>query len=146
VNYEGGTGQDFEQAGIKYEYESGSGGDDDYDPQYPLQQQFAGPPRSAPPVYAPQIPYSDNSAMYQQLPFNPPPPAQGLQYQNMHNPYIDNQYTSQTIFQMPPTLQHTQSSASPEAYTQSDFGEQDLADILGDLKMDNAGSGGYCAP
>lgn len=140
VHYDPANGQGFEPE--KGEYESGSG-DDDYNTQVSIQQQLNGPQKPPPNMYQQQLPYVDGVNMYQPLQYNPPPIAQQpMQFTNMHNPagVMNNQYATDNVYPVAPLLQHHHSQ-SPEGYQQDQYDQQDLADILGDLKMDTAGSG-----
>jgi hypothetical protein len=51
-------------------------------------------------------------------------------------------YTPQGVFPTPP-LQHQHSSHpdTPETYEQDQYGQQNLADLLGELRMNEAGTG-----
>jgi hypothetical protein len=95
----------------------------------------------------PSMFHTDGNNMYQPLPYSQPQPiSQTMQYGNIHNAagVIDGHYTSQNVFPVAPLIQHPQSE-SPELYSHDQYGQQDLVDILGDLKMDSAGSGAlYC--
>ncbi len=139
VHYDPGNGQGFEPD--RGEYESGSG-DDEYHSQVSLQHLSASqkPPQQ---VYQ-QVPYTDGLNMYHPLPYGQPPHAQQtMQFNNMHAPSgpIDSHYPPQNVFPVAPLIQQPHQSASPEVYHQDQYGQQDLVDILGDLKMDAAGSG-----
>jgi hypothetical protein len=144
VHYEGGNSQGFEPDRV--EYESGSG-DDEYQNHLSMQQHLGGSQKAPPPMYSQHVPYPDGNNMYQPLPYSQPQPvSQTMQYGNIHNAagVIDGHYTSQNVFPVAPLIQHPQSE-SPELYSHDQYGQQDLVDILGDLKMDSAGSGAlYC--
>jgi hypothetical protein len=135
VHYEGGNSQGFEPE--KIDYESGSG-EDEYHSHLSLQQHLSGAQKAPPQVYSQQISYVDSDNMYQPLPYSQPP-LQTIQYSSMHNPVgvMDSHYSSQSVFPVAPVIQRE----SPELYSRTEYGEQDLADILGDLKVDSAGSG-----
>jgi hypothetical protein len=66
-----------------------------------------------------------------------------MHYGNMQTPVsmIDQhqQYTPQNVFPTPP-LQGSHPE-SPETYEQDQYGQQDLADLLGELRMNEAGTG-----
>lgn len=54
---------------------------------------------------------------------------------------MDQPYASTGVFSTPPMHQHSvHSEPSPGSY-QDHYGQQDLADILGALKVDEAGTG-----
>lgn len=154
VNYDRdfqGTGQGFESE--RLEYESGSG-DDEYHNQISLQQHLAGAQKNNHQVYQQQVPYTDNVGVYQSVPYSQPTAQQTMQFNNMHGStgMIENHYSvSQNVFPvaaMQQTQQQPQHQAplppiesSPESYHQDPYTPQDLADYLGDLKMDARGSG-----
>jgi hypothetical protein len=157
VNYDSGH-QGFEQE--RTEYESGSG-DDDYQNQIPLQQHLASVQKSSQQNYPQQISFSEHVSSYQPMPYaQHHPNQQPIQFASMNVPngVMDGHFSSQNTFPMPPMqhqtiqqqqpqqpLQHASHSQSPESY-QDQYGAQDLADYLGDLKMDETGSGRYPDP
>lgn len=58
---------------------------------------------------------------------------------------MDQSYVPANVFPTPPMHHHSvHSESSPESY-QHDYGQQDLADILGALKVDEAGTGRLCS-
>jgi hypothetical protein len=129
------------------EYESAGSGDDDYHQQMSIQQQLAGPQKSIPPIYTQQVPYSEAVGVYQSVQYGEPPSShsqQNMHYGNLHTPVsvIDQQqhYPPQPVFPTPP-LQHSSQQGSPEAYEQDQYGQRDLADFLGELRMNEAGTG-----
>jgi hypothetical protein len=143
VTYDGGQSQGFEPE--RAEYESGSG-DDEYHNHLPLQQHLQAAQKSSQQSYPQQMPYSDHSNGYQPLSYAPSSTGQQtIQFASMSGPTVmDNHFATQTSFPMPPMqqpLQQQQQPHSPELYQQDQYGTQDLADYLGDLKMDEAGTG-----
>lgn len=140
VQYDAGNGTGFEPERV--EYESGSG-DEEYHNQISMQQHLSGPPKPPQQVYPPQVPYTDSIGMYHSLPYASPPSGQHpMQFSNMHGPggVIEGHYPAQNVYPVAPILQQPQSQ-SPDLYHQDQFSQQDLADILGDLKVNEAGSG-----
>lgn len=141
VQYDAGNGIGFEPE--RGEYESGSG-DDEYQNQISIQQHLGDPPKSFPQIYPPQIPYADGISMYHSISHAPPlPPDQHtIQFSNMHGPAgaLEEHYPSQSIYPVASILQQPPSQ-SPDLYHQEQYSQQDLVDILGDLKVDVAGSG-----
>lgn len=97
-------------------------------------------------IYAPQSSYQDASGLYHGVQYpEPQPVAHDLhQYAPVHHPVgvVDQQqYTAQTAFHTPP-MQHAPQPGSPaETYSSSDYAQQDLADLLGSLKVNEAGTG-----
>lgn len=135
-------------------YESGGSNEDDYHQQVSMQQQhqLTGPHKNIPPIYTQQVPYSEAVGVYQTVPYGAPSSAHSqpsMHYGNMQTPVsmIDQhqQYTPQNVFPTPP-LQGSHPE-SPENYEQDQYGQQDLADLLGELRMNEAGTGRcYCVP
>lgn len=159
VNYDSdfsGTSQGFEgdRPGV---YESNTEQQDEYHNQIPLQQHMPNQQKPTPHMYPPALPYNDGTQVYQpiQQPMTysqPPQVQQSLQFDGLqeHN-VIGNNYTTHPMYQMPPLQQQTpqqqsqalstSASQSPDAYQQEEFNQQDLAELLGDLKMDAGGRG-----
>jgi Fungal Zn(2)-Cys(6) binuclear cluster domain len=107
--------------------------------------------RSGPHMYGA---YSDHSASgYQGITYDHSQvQAQGLQYTSMHPHHsaLEQQYVAQNVFPTPP-LQHHATEPSPEAYSPDSFAQHDLSELLGNLKVDEKGTGesshtGECAP
>ena len=128
------------------EYESG-GSDDDYHQQMSMQQQLAGPPKSIPPIYTQQVPYSEAVGVYQSVPYGDPSSShsqQNMHYGTLQTPVsvIDQHqhYPTQAVFPTPP-LHQSSHTGSPEAYEQDQYGQRDLSDLLGELRMNEAGTG-----
>lgn len=145
------NGQGFQTENV--EYESAGSGDDEYQQQIlrqqQQQQQLSATPRTAAPTYAQQVPYTDPIGVYQPSAYVHPPLAHGQQtmYNSMQNP-VDilnhqQQYSQQQVFPQPPLQRHNSHPESPETYDQDPYGRQDLSDLLGDLKMNESGSGWY---
>ncbi|KAK1757401.1 hypothetical protein QBC47DRAFT_399742 [Echria macrotheca] len=110
--------------------------------QMPLQdQQMLTQAQKSTALYA-QPSYQDPTGLYHTVQY---PEAQNvqsnLQYTSVH-PSVnvpDQRYASQGSF---PTPQHSSQPESPEAY-QSEYAQQDLADLLGSLKVNEAGTAPY---
>ena len=141
------NGQGFEPERV--EYESGGSGDDDYHQQVQMQQHhMAGPHRNIPPIYTQQIPYPDPVGVYHSVPYGEPTSRHSqasIQYGSMQTPVsiIDQHqhYSSQPVFPIPPLAQQSSHPQSPETYEQDQYGQQNLADLLGELRMNEAGTG-----
>ncbi|KAF4635017.1 hypothetical protein G7Y89_g3076 [Cudoniella acicularis] len=141
----------FEQERVGYE--SGGSGDDDYHQQISLQQQqhhqqLTTPHKGIPPIYTQQVPYSEAVGVYQTVPYGGPSSAHSqpsMHYNSLQTPVsiIDQHqhYASQSVFPTPP-LQGSHPE-SPETYEQDQYGQQDLADLLGELRMNEAGTAPY---
>lgn len=133
------------------EYENGSG-EEDYHRQVSLQQQqLTGSQKPNAGVYS-QIPYSDPVVYQQPMPYTAPQTDQahhGLNYGNMQPPInvLEGHYQQpQHSFPTPPIQhqpQHQAQPQTPENYQQTQYGEDDLADILGGLKVNAAGTGKF---
>lgn len=147
VNYD----RDFQQNNHTFEAESGqynNGGNagDGYHQPVPVQQQMSGPSKVVPPIYTQQASYPDPNNMYQTIPYGGPSSAHGQQsmhYNTLQTPVSalsqHTEYSPQTVY--PPAPLQQQTHDSPENYTQSEYGGEDLADLLGELKMNPAGTG-----
>ena len=138
------NGQGFEPE--KGEYESGGSGDDEYHHQMSIQQQLVSH-KNIPPIYTQQVGYNDGVGVYQQGHYGEPSSAHSQT--NMHyNPnnlqtpvsVMDqsHHYSQQSVYQSPSIHQQP---GSPENYEQDQYGQQNLADLLGELRMDESGSG-----
>lgn len=153
VNYE----RDFHQNSQGFEperveYESGGSGDDDYHQQVPIQHHLAGTHKNIPPIYTHHIQYPDPVGVYQPGPYGEPASShsQGtMHYATIHTPVSVLNGDHQTYSQAQPTYAaptiHQQSShpQSPETYEQDQYGQQNLADLLGELRMNEAGTAPY---
>lgn len=116
--------------------------------QMPMQQQvMQGAPKQTPPgLYAPQSGYPDaSSAAYTNMSYDPSSQQSqhDLQYTTVPPPVsvIDQQYAAQNVFPTPPMQHGSRPESSPEAYSPGDYQQQDLADLLGSLKVNETGTG-----
>ena len=132
------------------EYESGGSGDDEYHQQMSIQQQLAGPQKTIPPIYTQQVPYSEAVGVYQPLQYGEPSSShsqQTMHYGSLNTPVSvieqHQHYAPQQVFPTPP-LQQSSQQGSPEAYEQDQYGQRDLSDLLGELRMNEAGTGTTC--
>ena len=96
-------------------------------------------------VYASQGAYqeSDQSA-FQPLPFDASQSQHSMHYTTVAPPPVsvmDQQYSSQHAFPTPPLHQGSRPDSSPEAYSTDSYQQQDLADLLGTLKVSELGTG-----
>ncbi|KAK4193292.1 hypothetical protein QBC35DRAFT_101236 [Podospora australis] len=118
-----------------------------YRQQLPLQdQQLLGHAPKHSPIYAPQTSYPDTSALYHAVQYSDSQAVpHNLQYPAVHHPVnvVDQQFSAaQTAFPTPP-MQQTSHPASPADTYSSEYGQQDLADLLGSLKVNEAGTAPY---
>lgn len=113
--------------------------------QMSMHQQVMGPnPKApAPAIYSAQAGYPDpNTAHYQTVPYEAPQQPGSIPYGAVPPPsMIDHSYADQNVFPTPPMQQPTQQQPSPEAYSPGDYQHQDLADLLGTLKVNETGTG-----
>jgi hypothetical protein len=113
--------------------------------QAPLQQNqllAASASKSTPAMYAAQAAYPDNPNMYQAVPYSESPATQhNLNYTTVPPSVslIEQSYAPQAVFPSP--LQQGPRQVSPaDSYSQDGY-QQDLADLLGSLKVNEAGTG-----
>lgn len=152
INYDGefpSTTQNF--ASERADYESGSGDDDYHHHQVSMHQQMPGvTSKSVPPAYTQQAPYSPSVGVYQPATYGEPAPSHlqpTMHYTSIPTPSgvinHNQQYPSQTVFPNPPVQRHPSHPDSPDHYEQDQYGQQNLADLLGDLRMDETGTGSF---
>ncbi|KAH6619263.1 hypothetical protein B0J18DRAFT_239553 [Chaetomium sp. MPI-SDFR-AT-0129] len=113
---------------------------DSFRPQLPLhdQQLLAQAPKTGS-LYPPHTSYQDPTGLYHPVQYaEHQPVAHNLTY----GP-VDQQYAAQTAAFPTPPLQHAPTPGSPAGTLQSDYAQQDLADLLGSLKVDEAGTAPY---
>lgn len=111
------------------------------------QQQLLAHAPKPPSIYPPQTTYPDTSGLYHPVQYTEPHPVpSNLQYTPVHHhpSVVDQQYAAPpTSFPTPP-LQHAPNPGSPDEAFQSEYAQQDLADLLGSLKVNEAGTGTLC--
>lgn len=110
----------------------------------PSHQQGQAPLKSESDVYAPQAGYPDAaSASFQTLPYDASQPQHNLHYTTIppQMSLVDQQAAPQDAFPTPPMQQSSQPGSSPGAYSADSYQQQDLADLLGGLKMNEIGTG-----
>ena len=112
--------------------------------QQQQQQMLAGPSKQNPSMYTQQGSYTDTTGLYQPVQFsNPQGSNQALHYTTIPPPVgvVDPSYTPQNVFPTPPLQQGSRHDSPPAIYSQDQYGQQDLSDLLGSLKMNEAGTG-----
>ncbi|KAL2158032.1 hypothetical protein VTH06DRAFT_4842 [Thermothelomyces fergusii] len=115
----------------------------------PIQsQQLLAHPSKPGALYPPQSSYQDASALYHSVQYGEPQPMppHGLPYSPVHHQSVgavDQQYAAQTAAFPTPPLQHAPHPASSQETFQSEYAQQDLADLLGSLKVNEAGTAPY---
>lgn len=150
INYD----RDFPSDQDGFEQERGefvdrSSAEDDYHQQVSMQQQLAGVQKNIPPIYTQPGPYSDGVGVYQSVGYGEPSSGhtqQSIHYDNLQTPVsvLDphQHYSSPNqIYPHPHGLPQNPQSESPGAYDQDNYGQQNLSDLLGELKMDETGTG-----
>lgn len=143
--------RDFSSTGQHYpepervNYDAGSS-DDDYHNQV-QQQHMNGTSKNIPPIYSQQPSYSNAVGVFQSGHYGEPHPnhnQQHMQYSHLQTPVsiMDQhpQYSPQHVFPGAP-LPQPMGPESPESYEQDQYGQQNLADLLGELRMNEAGTG-----
>lgn len=118
---------------------------DEYRQQPPLQEQqlMAGMPKQTSPMYpTQQHGYSNSQALYQSYPESSGM-QQGLQYADLQPGVnvVDQSYAPQNAFPTPPLQQSSRPGSAPESYQPDPYNQHDLADLLGSLKVNEAGTG-----
>lgn len=111
-----------------------------------LQEQplLSSAPKPGGSMYAAQSGYSDPSALYQSVHYQEPAAlAQNLHYTTVPPPVagVDPSFPQHNSFPTPPLQQRSPPQSPPDAYNQDPCGQQDLADLLGSLKVNEAGTG-----
>ncbi|KKO97489.1 hypothetical protein THAR02_10410 [Trichoderma harzianum] len=112
----------------------------------PSHQQGQAPLKSEQDVYAPQAGYPDAaSASFQTLPYDASQPQHNLHYTTVppQMSMVDQHVAPQDAFPTPPMQQSSQPGSSPGAYSADSYQQQDLADLLGGLKMNEIGTAPY---
>jgi hypothetical protein len=148
INYD----RDFQTDPDAFEPERGEfvdrdGSADDYHQQVSMQQHLAGSQKNVPPIYTQQGPYADGVGLYQAVGYGEPSSGhsqQSMHYDSLHTPVSvleQHQHYSPNHVFPPPQLPQNPHPESPVAYEQEQYGQQNLADLLGELKMDEAGTG-----
>lgn len=128
-----------------------SGYDDSMDPSQfqPMsmqQQVLQSPPRGGQAGYPGQGGFAQGSAAgYQTMPYDTSQPQPNMNYTTVPPPVsmVDQQsYAGQNVFPTPPMQPGSRpDDSSPEAYSPDSYQQQDLADLLGTLKVDETGAG-----
>lgn len=88
--------------------------------------------------------YADgNSAPFQSIPYEAGQAHHNMHYTTVPPPsnVLEHQFASQNAFPTPPLQQSSQPGSSPDAQSVDSYQQQDLADLLGTLKMNEVGTG-----
>lgn len=104
-------------------------------------------------MYAPNRgSYSEQSGLYQPMQYQDHSPQHGIHYTTVPAPVgvVDQSYAQaqsqaqqSTIFPTPPMQQATRPESPPDVYNQDQYGQQDLSELLGTLKLNDAGTGEF---
>ena len=121
---------------------------DNFREQLALQdQQLLGHAPKSGPTYPPHTSYQNTPGLYHAQYVDSQPVPHNLQYAPVHHQsagVVDQQqYAVQTAAFPTPPLHHAPNPGSPAETYQSEYGQQDLADLLGSLKVDEAGTAPY---
>ena len=113
----------------------------------PHQSMMAGQPKGAPAtgMYPSHGSYSDPHGVYPSVSYGDATAAQqNVSYSTMPSVGVmDQSYATASVFPTPP-MQHQQSShseSSPESYQPDQYGQNDISNVLGNLKLDEIGTG-----
>ncbi len=98
-----------------------------------------GKPADPSSLYVSQTSYSDAAGLSSQVGYADP--TASLQYAAVTPgmAVVDPTYSAQNVFPTPSL--HSSHADSPESYSTDQYGQGDLADLLGSLKVDEAGTG-----
>lgn len=100
-------------------------------------------------MYAPNRgSYSEQSGLYQPMQYQDHSPQHGIHYTTVPAPVgvVDQSYAQaqqSTIFPTPPMQQATRPESPPDVYNQDQYGQHDLSELLGTLKLNDAGTGEF---
>ncbi|KYK57604.1 putative Cutinase transcription factor 1 alpha [Drechmeria coniospora] len=98
-------------------------------------------------VYTHHGSYPDSAASnFHALPFEASESQHNLHYTTVPPPSVsvmDQQYAPQNAFPTPPLQQEPRQDSSPGAYSTDSYLQQDLADLLGGLKVNELGTAPY---
>lgn len=135
---------------IRPEYETARVQDFHQHQQLPMHphHMLNAPPKPNSSMYAPHAgAYSEAPSLY-----HPPQyvdhnaqPTHGMHYTTVPAPLgsIDHGYAPSNVFPTPPLQQAPRPESPPEVYSQDQYGQQDLSDLLGTLKLNEAGTGEF---
>ncbi len=121
---------------------------DNFREQLALQdQQLLGHAPKPGPIYPPHTSYQNTPGLYHAQYVDSQPVPHNLQYAPVHHQsagVVDQQqYAAQTAAFPTPPLHHAPNPGSPAETFHSEYAQQDLADLLGSLKVDEAGTAPY---
>lgn len=112
--------------------------------QIPLQQtqMMASASKPGSSMYAAQSAYPETPSIYQSVPYSEAATQHNLHYTTVPAPVsvIGQQFASQDVFPTPPLHAGSRADSPPDNYSDS-YQQQDLADLLGSLRVNEAGTG-----
>ncbi|KAH8899222.1 hypothetical protein GQ53DRAFT_303019 [Thozetella sp. PMI_491] len=135
--------QVYEPSGSQYET---SQIQDGFRQELPLQdQQLLAGAQKQPGMYAPPTSYQDAAGLYQSQFPGPQGVAHNMHYTTVPPPVnVEQSYQSHQAFPTPPLHQGSRPDSPPDtSFHQDEYGQQDLADLLGALKVNEAGTAPY---
>ncbi|ATY62568.1 Fungal transcriptional regulatory [Cordyceps militaris] len=96
-------------------------------------------------MYPQMSSYAENSTGFYTIPYDPSQAQHDINYTTVPPPAMLDpiSYAQQNTFQAHAINQPGQPGASPESYTTDSYQQQDLADLLGTLKLDELGTAPY---
>ncbi|KAJ6782170.1 hypothetical protein PWT90_03602 [Aphanocladium album] len=110
------------------------------DMQMPPQDQHKGPD-----MYTQMPNYTENPGGFYTIPYDASQAQHDINYTTVPPPAMldPSPYAHQNNFPAPPLRQSDHPGASPESYTTDAYQQQDLADLLGTLKLNEVGTAPY---
>jgi hypothetical protein len=118
---------------------------DGFRQQLPLQdQQLMAGAQKTTAMFPPQASYQDPSGLYHNQYPGPQAVPHNIHYTTVPPAVtvVDQSYPPPQTFPTPPMHQGSRSDSPPDVYQQEEYG-QDLADLLGSLKVNEAGTGTF---
>lgn len=114
--------------------------------QMPMPPQHHGHPQQAfgAEMYGHMPNYPENAGAFHTLSYDGAQPQHDLNYTTVPPPpLLDNAYTHHEHFPPPSLQQALQQENSPESHSTDSYQQQDLADLLGTLKVNEVGTGTF---
>lgn len=84
--------------------------------------------------------YADHSPVATGMHYTTVPPSAGV-VDNSYAPTLSQPQTQSAIFHPAPLQQINRPDSPPETYTSEQYGQQDLSELLGTMKLNEAGTG-----
>ena len=117
----------------------------------PHQSMMGGQPKpvSATGMYPSHGSYTDHQGVYPSVSYGDAAAQQNVAYSTMPSVGVmDQSYATASVFPTPPMHQHqsAHSEGSPESYQHDQYGQNDISNVLGNLKLDEIGTGEFPMP